>query len=483
MISSKQADKQYIVKGSLINSLGLITNSISPALVIMLARFFPQNEFGLFISLQLLVLTASRFFVLGLDKGVMWFIPKNQQQQRPIAYGLFASLNITLLFSLAGFIILTGLIFLGALSFIPELSQLPKSSIILCLFNIIPYMVLNIGATAFEGIRKPQYKILINRFVVNSLFPVFAIVSYYLNFGMFSLSVGFTAASVIGTGWYIWVLQKHFGRWQFSLALPKELWVYSFPLTFADLIGSMLLRVDIWMVLGILGPEESAVYAIMVVLSNGVKTIRQNFDSLVVPVVSKMNRATLDLELKPVFSYTINLITSIQLLIALAILFFPQEILSIAGKDYVHAPIALSILLIGNLTNGFLGGNSLILLGIGKSTLLLIINTATLMVNIACNAYLIPKMGIAGAALGTVIAFIFQNFLFLISVYGITGKHFYEKHLIVNLGFITGLCFVVYNYFNRIQSLPLATRVQISAVAVLCAFLIFFLKRKSFKLK
>lgn len=236
------------------------------------------------------------------------------------------------------------------------------------------------------------------------------------------------------------------------------------------------------MVLALLGPDKSAIYAIMVVLSNGVKTIRQNFDSLVVTVVSKMNRKDISAELKPVFSYTINIVTLIQLFIALAILFLPKEILMIAGKNYSHSPQALSILLIGNLINGVLGANGLVLLGIGKSKLALYINAISLSVNIVGNLLLIPSYGIFGAATASVIAILVQNTLCFISLFIITKKHFYEKHLLLNIVLIALFSYTVFTQFTTIQLLDFSDRITYFGLATLICGSIVYFKKASLKL-
>ncbi len=476
-------DKKYIVKGSLINSLGIIASSISPALTFVLARFFPQEEFGLFISLQLFVLTASRFFILGLDRGLMWFIPQNQRDERAVHTGLYESLNITLLFSIFGFILGSILVLGGFLNYFNELSRLPTAVIIICIANIIPFMILNISAASFDGVRKPQYKIFINRFIVNTMFPVFAILCYYLGLDLYSLAIGFSFANMIGATWYYFLLKKHFTPWRFSVTIPKPLLMYSMPMVLSDVISSLLLRVDIWMVLSLLGPKKSAIYSIMVVLSNSVKTIRQNFDPLIVTVVAKMNRTTINNELKEVFSYSVNVVTAIQLAIALCLLFIPKEILLIAGKNYTTFPQALSILLMGNLVNGILGANGLILLGIGKSGVFMTINALSLAINIGGNLLFIPRYGIAGAAMASVISILIQNILCFVAVIMITKKHFYQKHLLINALLIGAISYAVFNYFTDIQSLELLDRILYLGISILSLGVVFLFKRKTFTLK
>ena len=476
-------DKKYIVKGSVINILGMVTNAISPALVILMARFFSQEEFGLFITLQLFVLTASRFFVMSLDKGVLWYIPQNQAHQREENEGLFPAINTSLLLALGGACLGAVFIYGGGLHWLDELRKLPKMVVLICFANIVPFMLLHIGSSAFQGVRRPEIKIIINQFFVNSLFPLFAIVGYYLNLNMYSLAFGYSLANCIGAVWYIFLIQKRFGRWSFSFTIPDRLLKYSLPLVFADVIAGLLLRVDVWFVLALLGPQQSAVYSVIVILSNGVKMIRQSFDSVLLAVISKMNRQNVKDQLRETFSYSINFITSLQIAIAITILFFPQEIMSIAGKGYTSSPIVLSILLLGNLLNGFWGANGLILLGIGKSNLILLLNVISLLVNLCGNYFLIPRIGLPGAAISTVVAFMVQNGLAFIFVYVIAKKHFYQKHLILNLALILGFAYTVFSWFEEIQAQDPWSRVIMWFSTIVIVGGMFLLKRDRFTLK
>ena len=475
-------DRRYIIKGSLINSLGIVTNAVSPALVLVLARYFPQKEFGLFISLQLFVLTVSKLFALGFDKGLMWFIPKRQQDKSEYQMALYGSINRSLLFAATGCVVLVLLIYSGVLDRFETFSRLPRGVVALCLCNIVPFVVLQIGEGAFEAIRMPHIKILINRFLVNTLFPIFAILCHLLGLSYFSLAIGYTFANILGIVIYVFLLRRYFSKWRAQLAVPRQLRVYSYPLMFADVIGGMLLRLDIWMILAILGPKEAAVYSVMVVLSNGIKMVRQNFDPLLVTVISKMNRSRIQNELKDTFSFSINTITTIQFVIALFILFIPKEVLAIAGRDYTTAPIALTVLVIGNLLNGLFGGSGLILRGIGKSALMMYINVATLAINFGGNLLLISRFGLVGAAMASVFSLLFQNLCFIVAVKIITGHHFYKSALIVNLLLILLFCAAIAFGFQSIQQYSLPARILQLSVSLVAfgAFVFLRWRRKAF---
>jgi O-antigen/teichoic acid export membrane protein len=166
-------------------------------------------------------------------------------------------------------------------------------------------------------------------------------------------------------------------------------------------VATLLLRVDVWMVLLLLGPAEAGVYAVMATISNGLRTIRHSYSPILLPVVAGMSKERLNKDLKQVFSYCVNMVTLIQLVIGFFIVLFPDKILMIAGKDFVVQPETLGVLLFAHLLGGFFLLSNVVLVGIGKSMYTLKMDIASLCVAFLVNYFLIPVLGLPGAALST----------------------------------------------------------------------------------
>jgi len=234
------------------------------------------------------------------------------------------------------------------------------------------------------------------------------------------------------------------------------------------------------MILLLLGPRPAAVYGIMVMLSNGVKAIRQTFDPLIVPVVARMTTAERGAGLRQVHSYAVNVVTSLQLVAAWGVLFFSGELLSIAGREYSIEPGALSILLAGNLINGFFGFNGQILVGLGRSKLPLCFNIVAIAVNAAANLALIPRLGLAGAAIGTNIAYLVQCGLMWYAQRRLTGVQVYERHLVANGALIVLFGSSVFALQDRVLACSVVER-SLGFAAVLAVMgILFFFKRDTF---
>jgi O-antigen/teichoic acid export membrane protein len=141
----------------------------------------------------------------------------------------------------------------------------------------------------------------------------------------------------------------------------------------------------------------------MITLSNGLQTIRNGFNPLLVPVVSGMDEERLKTDIKSVYSYCVSMAILIQLVIGFFIVLFPEEIMSIAGKNFVMQPRALGFLLDFQLVATFFGMVNTIIDGMGKSVFNLKVSVFSLVLSCVFGVLLIPSLGLEGAAISMLI--------------------------------------------------------------------------------
>ena len=405
-MSTVRDDQKFLESSTLYAFAGTALKVVSPLLTIVVARVFGKEAFGVYVSTQLWVLTMSRVAVLGLDRGLHWFIPRNKVEGRDPAFGLASAARRSfLLAALIAAVVVVGSS-LGLQRLFSGLKDLSALEISLYVLALLPWVWLHLFAGASEGNRRPQYKIFVNEFAVYTAAPLISLVLHFCGVvPAVSLPVGLVAANLLGVAAYLPLIRRQFPNLSLRARepLPKELLGYSLPLGVSEVVTSFLLRADLWMVLALLGPQYAGVYAVMVTISNGLRTIRQSYNPILLPVVAGMSDERLGSDLKPVYSYCVAMVTMIQLVIGFFIVLFPAETMMIAGKDFVVEPQVLGILLLGNLVNGMFGLSGSVINGLGKSRFMLMMNAVTLVFALACNRLLIPALGMAGAALSTML--------------------------------------------------------------------------------
>lgn len=404
MNNDLEVDRKFLKKSLIVNIVGTILKVCGPILTIVLARVFGPAEFGIFVSTQTLLLTISRSATLGLDKGLYWYLPQNRLQKRPVYDGVMESFWIAVSVAL----LCTVIIFVGSFTSLVS-RELPWYALSL-VFYAASYVLSNTS----EGNRKPQNAVFINSFLVAVLSPASSIAMHFLGIPH-ALPLGLLVGQIGGFCLHFFLVRKQFPKMPIfpGKRVSRALLIYSLPLGFNEFVSSFLIRSSLWMVMLFLGPEKAGAYGIMVTISNALQTIRVGFTPILTPVVAGMNRERLHTDLKPVFSYCVSMVTFIQLLIGFFIILFPNEILSIAGKDFIVQPEALGILLLVHLLSGFWGMSLVIMNGIGKSLYTLKMNLFSLAIALVSGYFLIPAFGLVGAAFSmlayNVVAMIWNN--------------------------------------------------------------------------
>ena len=406
---SIETDKKFLFKSTLYNLLGTILRVAAPALMFIVARIFGKEEFGIFVSTQLLIFVLSRIAAFGLSYGLHWFLPQNIVNNRVFHLGFNESLRYAISLS----VIISAVMLIGAIFGLQKYSEslITLSSIELSIYAlaVVPLTTLHIFGGAAEGMRKPQYKIFITDCATFSLAPLISIALHFASIP-YALPAGLLISNILGCFIYIPIIKKilPFSLDSFKNKMPKELLVYSIPRWLSDMVGSVLVRVDMWLVLLLLGPGLAGVYAIMVTISVAFRTVLQSYNPILLPVVAGMSKERLCTDLKPVFSYCVNMIALIQLCIGFFIVLFPDKILMIAGKEFIVQPETLGILVFSNLLGGFFQLSGTVLAGVGKSMYILKMIVASVCVAFIASYLLIPIFGLPGAALSTLAYILLQ---------------------------------------------------------------------------
>lgn len=444
MVEEPDDDLKFLRRGTVLHAFGLVAGNVSPILAILLARTFPPEAFGLYVSLQLLVLTITRLSVLGLDRGLCWYLATHRNEPERGQQALAAATWVTSGLCLMVIAAVGAAWAWDLLAWIPGSEDLDGAFTFACFMGLLPWTILHLHAGAFEGLKRPEYRIFLNQGFVMALAPASALLMVWAVpvLGRWTMPLGLFLANTTGAVIVVWAAKRsmpglRYLEWR---GLDRGLLAYSIPMGLSAFLAGMLQRIDLWMLVTFLGAAPTAVYAVMTMLSNGVRSVRQSYDQLLVPLVGGMPDGERE-RLAQVFSYAVHIVSSIQLPIAVAVLVFPEELLLIAGKEYVIAPEALAILLTGSLIQGFLGLTGPVLAGRGKSGALLAMTVATLALNIALNVWFIPRLGIVGAAIATTISITVASVAMVVLQVVYTRSWLFQRHLAINLAMI--VAFVV----------------------------------------
>jgi len=211
---------------------------------------------------------------------------------------------------------------------------------------------------------------------------------------------------VISIGYYFTYQRKQRSifNWSFNFELSKKLLKYSWPLIISGIMVALYVRIDMVMVQHISGVKEAGAYATVANFSEAWNFIPAVIVTSLFPAILNAKRDDAA-RYKKRMQHLYNLMVYLSLPTAIIITFASPLIYKLLTPEYAYAAPTLSV----HIWSGvfvFLGAAStqhLIAENFNKITF---IRTGFgAIVNILLNLVLIPRMGMMGAAIATLVAY------------------------------------------------------------------------------
>lgn len=208
-------------------------------------------------------------------------------------------------------------------------------------------------------------------------------------------------------------------RIKFNKEYQKKNISYGFKGYLANMITFLNYRLDTFIIKA-LSKSTMTVgqYGVSVTLAEQVWVFASAISSVMFPYITSIEN---DEDKSKVTSLTFKIVMVVTFM-AIIVLFFASNLIRfVYGEDYYGSIIPLKILLIGvfSLSLGKILANDIA--SRGKPELNALSNLMGLLVNVIFNILLIPRFGIAGAAMATSISYTLTSSIFLISFIKLTG--------------------------------------------------------------
>lgn len=181
----------------------------------------------------------------------------------------------------------------------------------------------------------------------------------------------------------------------------KEWLTVSLVLLLQNAFGILLQQTDIVMVGSLLGPEEAGLYGAAVKTSLWVGFVLQTVNIVAAPAFATLY-AQKDMQGLQRLVGTVTIwIFWPSLVIALGLMSFAPEIMSLFGPKFVAAAWELKILVIGQVVSALCGSVAYLMSMTGHQNRSVVVFGSAAVLNIVLNAVLIPWVGAKGAAIAT----------------------------------------------------------------------------------
>lgn len=285
-----------------------------------------------------------------------------------------------------------GLIWLFSLNFIPQA------------FNIIEtYLQSQVLAK----------KIVTAQFISNTVSAILKIICISLDKGIFWLTLIYILETILYSGILLFTFRKfgnHIREWRFNKKVAILLLKDSWPLMLSSVAIGIYMKIDQVMIKNMLGNEPAGIYAVAVKLSEVWYFIPTLICVSISPSIinaAKIGKDFLDKRMRGLYffmfwlSFSIAIFTTIFAHLIVKTLFGTAYLGSVSTLQiYVWAGVSVSL---GVSVSQYLVANNL--------TKISFYNTiAGAIINIVLNIILIPKIGILGGAIATVISYTISTF-------------------------------------------------------------------------
>lgn len=418
---------KLIAKSSIIVFFGVVFSKVmSYVYRVVIARQFGPDTYGIFSLAVMLSGWFIIFSIMGLNQGLLRYIPifRAKNEKGKIKYIIRKSL-VFLLVSGAIF----GLLFFLLSSFISiRIFNEPDLIMFLKIFSLaIPATILFMALLAilrgFERIGWSSFlSSIVSPFVKVMLIWILIIVGFGLNAVLYSYVFGVVLTLIVAFFIYrftvVKVLGKEGGETKAEPGAFKEMLSYSWPFLFAGIIWRIFHWTDSFFIGVFQSAREVGIYNVALPIAMLLTISSQLFLSLFFPLVnreySKGNKKTINQLSQQIGKWTLILNVPIFVILIL----FPDIVIQLLfGIEYLGAENAIRFLAVGILFLSLFEISNRLIATAGKSKTILYDILFVAFVNIILNIILIPRYGINGASISTMISFILLSVIFAAQSY------------------------------------------------------------------
>ena len=392
---------------------------------VLIVRSLTPTSFGHVALAYTVVSTTAGLALLGIDNGVARLMSAKQtanSRRRVLRAGytfaLFASFGVAITIFIIRFRLATYL----------NDDRLPT-----LIIAFLPFFIAsNISRVSFSALQ--AYKRSLEATVARDLGPRIGAILLFALFALFGEAFLGAIGYWVTTPIVMMLLTGYYLHGEISLGrvinrLPdekmlSELWSFSWPLAIGSSFFLLLSNVDILMIGYFMQPQSVGLYRAIQPLRQITTFVLLGFTFLFIPIATEYYENN-DLDaLDRIYTVSTRwIVTATFPPVLLFTLFASDVVRTLFGGEYVSAAPALAILTAGLFLRAIVGLNGDMTEAINRTRIELYSVVPAVLVNIALNYILIPKYGITGAAIGTVVGYGVYNLLELIGIYWAVEIH------------------------------------------------------------
>lgn len=453
------SDIKTIARNAGISGLGgIFSAAVIFGTNILMTRMVGASDYGLFILSKNAIIVSSVLGSFGIHQGILHFLPYYRgKDDWGRARGILRSgTQLTTLFSLTT----AALLFLGAGPIAERIFQAPEMAPILRALSLsIPLLAFSkLWLSAIRAMRALKHWVLVGMIIRPALCLALLALLCLAGLKLSALVISDLAAILLAAGLGIYFLKRLLpGQWYRSRAVTdrRRLLGFSAPLFLVETLDFILRRVDIIIIGIFLMSTQVGIYHAAVRVAMLLAIPLASVDSIFAPMIAEYHGRGDMVNLRRNFRVATRWIFSLVCPLFIFILLFPAPLLRLFGSEFTGASFALIILSAGQLVNAATGPVGYMIMMTGHPRLTLLNTLSLALVNVLLNLLLIPRFGIAGAAMAAATSAAAINILRLIEVRHLLKVHPYQWSFLKP--FASAVAAGLVTYFVCLRSAPFSS--------------------------
>ena len=407
---------QKIAKESIISFSGIFYGSINRYLYsALLARWVGPEYLGIYSMANAIMLISEVLSKMGMETGVMRFVSRldPDKDNDKISEIIASAIKMCAFFSLFFMIMLISCSSYIVFNILSEQSLMVS---VLIVFAIsIPFNASTlVAAAATQGYKKLKYKSIVTQFINPTILLVSMIICYWFFSPESALMFPMLITGIVGCIAMFQPLKYLSGIRPQQIIKTKfnyDLLNFSYPFMFVIILQTFMHWMDILMLGYFTNASTVGLYHPAARTAGLLQALLISFISIYAPMISQFHSEKNILKMNQTYKMVSRWLLVFSIPISIMFILFPENILSLFGKEYISSANVLIILTISTLLQAIFGAASPTL-GMSGFTRLVLINTCVAFIlNLGLNYTLIPLYGINGAAYATLITLTIVGFI------------------------------------------------------------------------
>ena len=425
-----------VAKGAMINLFGAGSRTVLLyAYTLLLARTLAPSELGEYFLAFTIINILGLVATVGLDFGVVRYVSlfagegKFVLVRKTLTAGLLLGIPV----AVAVTTVLIGLAPQLA-GILLDNSQTSVAALRIFAISIPFWVAARLFNATTQGMHRMQYQVYSRDMGEQFSKFCFSILALALGSGLVGVMWANVASVAVAAGmslWYATLVLPRVGQSEGTQPNPSgRIFRYSFPLAFSNILGMILIWVDM-LLMGYLGTStDVGYYGAALRVGTGSAAVLLAFATVFTPVISDLYNKHHAVELQALYKTVARWIFTCSFPIFIVIVMLANPVMRLFGSDFTAGSGTLVLLAFSQLINAGTGTAGLMVLMSGRSQMELLNVAVSLVVNVALCILLIPSLGMIGAAIANVSAAGVINLMRAAEVWIFLRMHAYDRDYI-----------------------------------------------------